>query len=104
MKPIGRVVEQALKALGVDRDVARADAVRAWADAAESVLGSDARGTRAVRADGDTLVIVVPTAQWAGEIRLRERELITAVVRRAPTSGVTRLRPVPSSAVTTPRP
>lgn len=96
MRPIGRAIERALHALGVDRDVARADAVRAWSDAAVSVLGSDARDTRALRADGDTLVISVPTAQWAGEIRLRERELIVALDARAPSSGITRVRPVPS--------
>lgn len=98
MRPIGRAVEIALRRLGVDREVARADAVRAWEDAAASVLGEDARRTHAVRADGSTLVVVVPSAQWAGEIRLRERELIVALTRRAPASGVTRLRSVPASA------
>lgn len=97
MKPIGRVLDRALRALGLDHDVARADAVRAWSDAARSVLGADAGGTHAVRADGDTLVVTVPTAQWAGEIRLRERELIAALHGRAPQSGITRVRTVPSS-------
>ena len=97
MRPIARVLGQALRALGVDREVARADAVRAWQDAAVSVFGPDARGTAALRADGDTLIVAVPNAQWAGEIRLRERELIAAVTDRAPSSGVTRVRPVPSS-------
>jgi hypothetical protein len=97
VKPIGRVVDRALRLLGVDRDVARADAVRAWADAAVSVLGDDARGTHAVRTDGDTLVVTVPSAQWAGEVRLRERELIAAVTRIAPASGIVRVRPVPAS-------
>jgi len=97
MKPIGRLVQHALRYLGVDRDVSRADAVRAWSDAAVSVLGADARDTRAVRADGDTLVVTVPNAQWAGELRLRERELIAAITRRAPSSGISRVRPVPTS-------
>jgi predicted nucleic acid-binding Zn ribbon protein len=97
MKPIGRVVAQALRVLGVDRDVARADAVRAWSDAAVSVLGADARDTHAIRADGDTLVVAVPSAQWAGELRLRERDLIAAITARAPSSGISRVRPVPSS-------
>jgi predicted nucleic acid-binding Zn ribbon protein len=101
VKPIGRAVDRALRALGMDRDIARADAVRAWGAAAASVLGSDARLTEAVRADGDTLVVTVPTAQWAGELRLRERELVAALAARAPTSGVTRIRPVPSSRATT---
>jgi predicted nucleic acid-binding Zn ribbon protein len=102
VKPIARIVDRALRALGVDRDVARADAVRAWGDAAASVIGEDARQTEAVRADGDTLVITVPTAQWAGELRLRERELLAALTARAPSSGIARLRPVPSSRTATP--
>ncbi len=97
MKPIGRVVERALRLMGVDRDVARADAVRAWSDAAVSVLGADAGETHAIRADGDTLVVTVPSAQWAGEVRLRERELLAALKLRAPASGISRVRPVPAS-------
>lgn len=97
MRPIGEVVARALHALGVDRDVARVDAIRAWPDVATSVLGRDAAVTRAVRADGDTLVVVVPTAQWAGEIRLRERELLAALRERAPTSDIAHLRPAPGS-------
>lgn len=91
------MLDQALRALGIDREVAQADAVRAWGDAAVSVLGPDARGTVALRADGDTLVVAVPSAQWAGEVRLRERELVAAVMKRAPSSRVTRVRPVPAS-------
>ena len=102
MKPIARAVDRALRALGLDRDVARADAVRAWSAAATSVLGADAAVTEALRADGDTLVVTVPSAQWAGELRLRERELVAALAARAPTSGVSRIRPVPSSRATTP--
>ena len=97
MKPVGRVLDRVLRSLGVDRDVARADAVRAWADAAVSVLGDDARSTHALRADGDTLVVTVPSAQWAGEVRLREPELIAAVKKLAPASGIARVRPVPAS-------
>jgi len=95
VRPIARAVERALRVLGVDRDVARADAIRAWQDAATSVFGTDGGLTKAIRADGDTLVVTVPTAQWAGELRLRERELIAAVTSRAPSSGIARLRPVP---------
>jgi len=101
VKPIGRALDRALRALGVDRDVARADAVRVWRDAAASVLGEDARATEAVRADGGTLVVTVPTAQWAGELRLRERELVAALIARAPASGIERIRPVPSARATT---
>ncbi len=96
MRPIARAIESALRTLGIDRDVARADAVRAWPAAATTVLGADAVTTRAVRADGDTLVVLVPTAQWAGEIRLRERELLVALADRAPASRIAHLRCVPS--------
>jgi len=96
MRPIARAVRGALQALGIDRNVARADAVRAWHAAATAVFGADAVTTRAVRADGDTLVVLVPTAQWAGEIRLRERELLRAIAERAPASRIARLRCVPS--------
>jgi predicted nucleic acid-binding Zn ribbon protein len=97
VKPIGRALDLALRKLGLDREVARADAVRAWAEAATSVLGADARETHAVRADGATLVVAVPTAHWAGELRLRERELVAALQGRAPQAGITRVRPVPAS-------
>jgi predicted nucleic acid-binding Zn ribbon protein len=96
MRPIARAIQGALRTLGIDQGVARADAVRAWQIAATTVLGADAVSTRALRADGDTLVVLVPTAQWAGEIRLRERELLRAIADRAPASRIARLRCVPS--------
>jgi Dna[CI] antecedent DciA-like protein len=96
MRPIARAIQSALRTLGIDQGVARADAVREWRAAATTVLGADAVSTRAIRADGDTLVVLVPTAQWAGEIRLRERELLRALADRAPASRIARLRCVPS--------
>lgn len=97
MKPMRQVVGRALRLMGVDHDVARADAVRAWTEAAISVLGVDARDTHALRVDGDALVVTVPTAEWAGELRLRERELVAAVLKSAPASGISRVRAIPSS-------
>ena len=96
MRPIARAIQSALRTFGLDQGVARADAVGAWQDAATKVLGADAVTTRAIRADGDTLVVLVPTAQWAGEIRLRERDLLQALAHRAPASRIARLRCVPS--------
>ena len=96
MRPIARAIQTALRTLGIENDVARADAVRVWQAVATTVLGEDAVSTRAVRTDGDTLVVLVPTAQWAGEIRLRERELIRALSDRAPASRIARVRCVPS--------
>jgi predicted nucleic acid-binding Zn ribbon protein len=96
MRPIARAILSALRTFGIDQGVARADAIRVWHAAATAVLGADAVSTRAVRTDGDTLVVLVPTAQWAGEIRLRERELLQALADRAPASRIARLRCVPS--------
>ena len=96
MRPLARAIQSALRTLGIEGDVARVDAVRMWHAAATEVLGADAVGTRAVRADGDTLVVLVPTTQWAGEIRIRERDLLRALAARAPASHITRLRCVPS--------
>jgi predicted nucleic acid-binding Zn ribbon protein len=96
MRPIARAIQSALRTFGIDQGVARTDALRAWHAAATTVLGADAVSTRAVRTEGDTLVVLVPTAQWASEIRLRERELLQALAARAPASRIARLRCVPS--------
>jgi len=50
MRPIGRAIQGALRAFGLDQGLARADAVRAWQEAATKVLGADAVTTRAIRA------------------------------------------------------
>lgn len=96
MRPIARAIQSALRTFGIDQDVARADAVRVWQAAATTVLGADAVSTRALRSDGDTLVVLVPTAQWSGEIRLRERELLRALADLAPASNIAHVRCVPS--------
>jgi len=97
MKPISRALDRTLRALGVDRDVARADALRAWRAVAVETLGADAAATRAIRADGDTLVVAVPTPDWAGEIRLREATLVSSLARHAPGSDIAHIRSVPDA-------
>jgi len=92
MRPLGSAVQRMLRALGLEQELARADAVEAWRLVARDVLGTDAEHTRAVRVEGHTLVVAVPTAHWAAEIRLRERELVR---RLPPASGVRRIRSVP---------
>ena len=96
MRPIGGAIGRALRALGLDAEVARADAVRAWPEVVGRVIGADAARTRAVRVEERTLVVAVPTAQWAAEIRLRERDLLAALAHAAPGSGLARIRSVPS--------
>lgn len=99
MKPISRALDRTLRALGVDRDVARADAVRAWPTVAVETLGADAAATRAIRAEGDTLVVAVPTSDWAGEIRLREATLVRSLARHAPGCDIAHVRSVPDAGV-----
>lgn len=95
MRPLARAVDRLLQGLGIASDVARMDAVEAWADVASAVLGPDASSTRALRADGATLVVAVPTSAWASELRMREAEIVERLARAAPRSGITRIRVVP---------
>ena len=97
MKPLAGAIAKALRALRLDDDVARADAMRAWPAVASRLIGADAVRTSALRMDEGTLVIAVPTAQWAAEIRLRERELVSELATVAPRSGIAKIRSVPAS-------
>ena len=97
MRPLAAALARALRSLHLDTDVARADAVRAWTAVATRVIGADAARTTALRVDDGTLVVAVPTAQWAAEIRLREHELVDELASRAPRSGVVKIRSVPGA-------
>ena len=94
MRPIGGAIERALRKLGLDRDLARVSALDAWPDAAREVFGPAATATRAVGLSDRALVVSVPDATWAGEIRLREGDLVAALTRRT-TSDIDHIRAVP---------
>ena len=97
MRPLAVALARALRTLRLDSDVARADALRAWPAIASEVIGPDAARTTALRVDEGTLVVAVPTVQWAAEIRLRESELVTQLAARAPRSGIAKIRSVPAA-------
>jgi predicted nucleic acid-binding Zn ribbon protein len=97
VRPLAAAVARALRALHLDSDVAKADAMRAWTAAASTVIGPDAARTTALRVDEGTLVVAVPTVQWAAEIRLREEELVAELASHAPRSGIAKIRSVPAS-------
>jgi predicted nucleic acid-binding Zn ribbon protein len=97
LRPVARVVDQLLRGLGIATDVARIDATRAWPAVAAATLGSGADLTKALRVDGTTLVVAVPTSAWASEIRLRETQLLEGLAKASPRSGITALRAVPSA-------
>ena len=94
MRPIGGAIERALRKLGLERDIRRASAIDAWPDAAREVLGPGASATRAVGLGDRALLVAVPDASWAGEIRIRELELIDALARRV-ASDIEHIRTVP---------
>jgi len=97
VKPIGGAIDRALRKLGLDRDVARVSAIDAWPAAAREVFGPAADATRAIGLSDRALLVAVPDTTWSGEIRLRERELVTALVRRA-ASDLEHIRAVPERA------
>ncbi|MBM4433617.1 MAG: DUF721 domain-containing protein [Chloroflexi bacterium] len=97
MRPVSRAVDRLLRGLGIAAEVDRAAAIDHWAAAAASVLGADASLTRAVAVDGATIVVAVPTAAWASEIRLRQRAILEALRRASPKSDIRAIRTVPSA-------
>ncbi len=97
MKPVSRAVDRLLRGLGIAADVARVDAIDQWAGVATAVFGEDGATTKAVAVDGPTIIVAVPTSAWAGEIRLREAEIVELLTRAAPQSGIRKVRTVPSA-------
>ena len=97
MRPIGGAIDRALRKLGLERDIARVSAIDAWPAAAREVFGPAADATRAVGLSDGSLVVAVPDTTWSGEIRLRERELVAALARRA-ASDLEHIRAVPERA------
>ena len=96
MRPLAEVLRGTLKALGITRDVARAGAVQAWPSVARACIGAeDAARTRALRVDGDTLIVAVPSPVLAQELRLRYEDLRAELFRLAPESSVRAVRFVP---------
>jgi predicted nucleic acid-binding Zn ribbon protein len=97
MRPLAAAIARALRTLRLDSDVAKADAMRAWTGVASTIIGPDAARTTALRMEEGTLVVAVPTAQWAAEIRLREEHLVAELASRAPRSGIAKIRSVPAA-------
>jgi predicted nucleic acid-binding Zn ribbon protein len=97
VRPLAAAIARALRTLHLDSDVAKADAMRAWPGVASAVIGPDATRTTALRMDEGTLVVAVPTAHWAAEIRLREEQLVAELASRAPRSGIAKIGLPPRS-------
>jgi len=97
LRPVARAVDRLLRGLGIAADVARVDAIDAWPAVATATFGPDAASTRALRVDGTTLVVAVPTSAWASEVRMRESDLVARLAESAPRSGIAAIRTVPAS-------
>lgn len=97
MRTLEEALRRTLDRLGIRDEVARAEAVRAWPRVASVVLGDAASRTRALRVDGDTLVVSVASPVLAQELRLRAADLVSALAAAAPASGVRALRFVPGA-------
>lgn len=96
MKPLARGVRNLLSGLGIAAEVEAAAALDGWPAAAAAVFGADASSTRALSVDGTTLIVAVPDPSWAGEIRLREADLLARLRVTAPRSGISAIRSVPA--------
>jgi len=79
LHPLGAAVGRLLRGLGLETDLARADTIARWPEAARRILGDGAERTTAIGFDDATLLVTVPDGAWSGEIRLRERELVAAL-------------------------
>ena len=97
MKPARGALQRLLSGLGISADVERVRAVDAWPGVARDTFGADSVDARAIGIDGTTLIVAVTTAAWASEIRLRERDLLGALARSAPGSGIEHIRTVTST-------
>lgn len=96
MRPIGSALDRALRKLGLERDVARVSALDAWPAVVRAVFGPDGERTAAVGLRERTLLVAVPDAAWAGEVRLREAALLEALHRAAPGQDIAAIRTLPA--------
>ena len=95
VRSLAESLRATLRALGISRGVARARALEAWPVVAQGLLGADARRTHALRIDGETLVVAVPSPVLAQELRLHAERLIAELARQAPEAEVRAVRFVP---------
>lgn len=97
MRPLAETLRETLRSLGIGGAVARAGAVSAWPAVAAQVLGADGARTRALRVEGDTIVVAVASPILAQELRLRAADVVALLARAAPDAGVRSVRFVPSA-------
>jgi Dna[CI] antecedent, DciA len=75
---VGELLPDAARALGLEEELRRARAGLAWEAIVGDRLPAAAGGTRAVRVEGDLLVVEAAAPIVGQEIRLRSTELVEA--------------------------
>lgn len=89
-RPIGDALPEVLKARGLDKDVARAWVLGAWAGLVGPQIAAVTE-PRIVTADG-TLVVGVRTHGWMTELSLMERTLVSRINAAGARDPVKRIR------------
>lgn len=75
---VGELLPGAARALGLEEELRRARAVLAWEAIVAERVPAAAGGSRAVRLDGDQLVVEAAAPIVGQELRLRSTELVEA--------------------------
>jgi len=75
-REIGGAIEDVLERMGVTEEVERHAVFGEWA---ERVGREIARVARPHRVDGETLIVKVPSSAWAGELSLRQNDILERI-------------------------
>ncbi|MDE0546289.1 DUF721 domain-containing protein [Microbacterium sp. C7(2022)] len=86
---IGDVIGDLTRQSGWDKELAREDVVRAWAE----VAGVEtAERTRPVAFTDGTLTVQADSTAWAKQLQLMRAHILSEIVRRFPEAGVETIR------------
>ena len=86
---VGDVLSTLTREAGWDRELAREDVVRAWADVAGE---NTAQHTRPVAFSEGMLTVQADSTAWAKQLQLMRAQILSEIVRRFPDAGVDAIR------------
>lgn len=88
-KGVADVLADLTRESGWDRELAREDVVRAWAEVAGE---GTAQHTRPVAFTEGALTVQADSTAWAKQLQLMRAHILTEIVRRFPEAGVETIR------------
>ncbi|MET2011247.1 DciA family protein [Microbacterium chocolatum] len=88
-KGVADVLADLTRESGWDRELAREDVVRAWAEVAGE---GTAQHTRPVAFTEGALTVQADSTAWAKQLQLMRAHILTEIVRRFPDAGVQTIR------------